>query len=166
MLALSKELQNRFKLEDELIKAVTNGDSSKNVNIFIINYSPIVQEGIVSALQNVPCVNTITTTTKIDYEENHTPAQIDILITEIEFSNKIDINFIQEIKSKSPDAKVIVYTRFLNHAIRTHLLNDGADAFIFLRDISYLLGHIVKMIIRTIPDLSETNDSVFNTISN
>ena len=151
MLALSKDLQNTFKLEDKSNNSDINSDDSKNINISIINDSPIVQEGIVAAIQNVPCLKNIRTTTKNDFIENHSDEEVDIIITEIEFSNKIDIQFIQEIKSKSPDAKIIVYTRFLNHAIRTRLLNDGADAFIFLRDISYLLGHIVKMIIRTMP---------------
>jgi len=166
MLALSKELQNTFKLEDEITKAVNNGDSSKNINICIINDSPIVQEGIVSALQNVSGVDKITTISKNDFLDNKSTEQNNIVITEIEFSDKIDIHFVQEIKSISPDAKVIVYTRFLNHAIRTRLLNDGADAFIFLRDISYLLGHIVKMIIRTIPNLNEVNNSEINSVGN
>lgn len=147
MLALSRELQDRFKLEDEATKTVTNGNSPNNINICIINDSPVVQEGIVSALQNVPCVNSIITTTKNDFQENEPIEDIDILITKIEFANKIDINFIHKNKSKSPDAKIIAYTRFLNHAIRTRLLNDGADTFIFLRDISFLLGHIVKTIV-------------------
>ena len=106
----------------------------------------------------------ITTISKNDFLDNKSTEQINIVITEIEFSDKIDIHFVQEIKSISPDAKVIVYTRFLNHAIRTRLLNDGADAFIFLRDISYLLGHIVKMIIRTIPNLNEVNRSEINSV--
>lgn len=159
MLAISKELQDSFKEERESKETVTKETYSKVVNICIINDSPVIQEGIVSAIKSVPGVQKIITTSKNDFFGNHSSEQFDILITEIEFSNKIEISIIEEMKSIAPEAKIIVYTRFLNHAIRTRLLNDGADAFIFLRDITYLLGHIVKMIIKTIPSPRDTTHS-------
>ena len=157
MLALSKELQDSFKVESESREIVAKGTFTTVVKICIINDSQVIQEGIVAAVKNVAGVKKIITTSKNEFLDNHMAEDFDILITEIEFGNKIDISFIKELKSISPKSKVIVYTRFLNHAIRTRLLNDGADAFIFLRDISYLLGHIVKMIIKTIPNSKSIN---------
>jgi len=85
----------------------------------------------------------------MDYFEKYANEQIDIIITEVEFANKIEPSFIDKLKSISPETKIIVYTKTQNHALRNRLLQNGADAFIFSRDISYLLEYIVKIMIRT-----------------
>jgi len=149
MFALSNQLKETLKVEKGSKNIVTDEPPVKNVKICIIDDSPTVQEEIVFAIKNVQSVKKVIKTSKMDYFEKYANEQIDIIITEVEFANKIEPSFIDKLKLISPETKIIVYTKTQNHAIRNRLLQNGADAFIFSRDISYLLEYIVKIMIRT-----------------
>ncbi|MDA3862172.1 MAG: response regulator [Melioribacteraceae bacterium] len=148
MFILSKEmLKSQVKVKQNLNLTINKTDA-KSISICVINDSPTLLEGIASLLEKVPNVNQIIKTSKADYFDKHATKHIDIVVTEIEFGEQIEESFVEQIKAISPDTNIIVYTRIENHASRNRLLQNGADAFIFLKDVSSFLEHIVKIFIR------------------
>jgi DNA-binding NarL/FixJ family response regulator len=148
MFALSKEISKSYKTEKTQKKEATNNNPKKTTTICIINDSPTIREGIFSSIHEIADIKQIIKTSKKDYFDKHATKQIDIVITEIEFNNKVETSFVEQIKSINPDTRIIVYTKIENHAVRNYLLSNGADAFIFLRDINFFIEHIVKIMIR------------------
>jgi len=119
-----------------------------NICVIVLNDSPEIQEEIVSSIKYIPQINQIIVSTKEDYFEKHATKNIDIVITDIEFGNKIETSIVKQIKAISPETDIIVYSRIDNPNIKTRLLNNGADAFVQLGNISNLLKHIVKIMVK------------------
>lgn len=135
MVSLSKKLLESNEKYHKTKSQVINETLSKGICVCIIDDSPTIREGIVSAI-NIPYINQVITTSKADYLNKHKTKQIDIIVTEMEFGNGKEDSFIEQIKSISPKTKFIVYTRIENFAIRNRLLKNRHDAFIFSIHIS------------------------------
>ncbi len=150
MLTISKNI-SEFNIDKRKPKYIVDTDAvTKRVNICVIvlNDSPEIQEEIVSSIKYIPQINKIIVSTKDDYFEKHATKNIDIVITDIEFGNKIETSIVKQIKAISPETDIIVYTRIDSPNIKTRLLKNGAEAFVQLGNISNLLKHIVKIMVK------------------
>ena len=132
----------RYKVNTEAIYKGTR------VCVIVLNDSPVIHDEIVSAIKYIPHITEIIVSTKDDYFKKHSNKNIDIVITDIEFGNKIETSIVKQIKAISPKTDIIVYTRIDSPTIKTRLLKDGADAFIQLGSISSLLESIVKVMVK------------------
>jgi len=89
-------------------------------------------------------------TSQKDYFSIHAVKNFDIIITEIEFENKLDTPFVKQLKSISPETEIIVYTRLENNRLRNVALNLGAQFFLLWGDTYRLLERITEAMIRKV----------------
>ncbi|MCF6270139.1 MAG: response regulator [Melioribacteraceae bacterium] len=150
MSALSKSLSEPYTDEKKPkyiinTEAITKGTI---ICVIVLNDSPAIQEEIISNIQYVPNIEKIIVSTFTDFFEKHASKKIDIVITDIEFGNKVLTSIVKQIKAISPETDIIIYTRIDSPKIRTRLLKNGANAFVQLGNISNLLEHIVKIMVK------------------
>ncbi len=134
--------KTKFKINTN---AISKGTS---VCIIVLNDSPDIYNEIISEIKYIPQVNQIIVSTKDDFFMKHLTKNIDIVITDIEFGNKIETFIVKKIKAISPETDIIIYSRIDSPTIKNRLLKNGAAAFIQLGCISCLLESIVKVMVK------------------
>jgi DNA-binding NarL/FixJ family response regulator len=144
MMALSKNLCKTKKEKENRYLIV--GNNNRNINLCIISDSDIMRDHINSIIENMYNIDIVYCKSPKEYFENNIESLVDIVITDIEFENKIDTQFIAKINSKLPDTKIIVYTNLNNYNYGNKSLYNGADFFIFWEEKYNLLEHVINQI--------------------
>ena len=132
-----KEQENRHLLAE---------NNFRNINLCIISDSNIMRNHINSIIEKMYNIDTIYCNSPKEYFEENIDSLVDIVISDIEFENKIDTQFISKINSKSPDTRIIVYTNLNNYNYGNKSLYNGADFFIFWEEKYNLLEHVINQI--------------------
>lgn len=127
-----------------------NPENQPGAIVCIVNDSVVMREGIKTIISGVYHIQDMVTTSRDNFFEKLENQNIDIVITDIEFEEKIDTTFIKQIKTFSPETRVVVYTRIKNHFHRNQSLNAGADFFIFWEERFQLLEHVISRMVAKI----------------
>lgn len=144
MMALSKNLCKTKKEKENRYLIVEN--NGRNINLCIISDSNIMRDHINSIIDKMHNIDTIYCSSPKEYFEENVDNLVDIVITDIEFENKIDTQFITKINSQSPSTRIIVYTNLNNYNYGNKSLYNGADYFIFWEEKYNLLEHLINQI--------------------
>ena len=140
--------ENTYRsFEEKVLMAVSE---KKYPGICIISDSEIIREGLLSLLRRVPYVDDIDTFNRKKYSNRNLAVNYEVIITDVEFQGKINLDHIKSLRNDFPRAKIIVYTNFNNHECRNITLHSGADFFLFMEDKYNLLEHLVTGIISQI----------------
>ena len=146
MALLSKNTYVSIKPEKPRFKVV-NKTTKIDLSICTISDSEILREGIYSVFQDEIDVTNMVLTSKNVFFDKHAKSNFDVVITDIEFVDGIDTSFIKQIKSISPETRIIVYTSPKNRDRRIRAMEYGAEFFIFFDDSFKLLEFIVKRMV-------------------
>ncbi len=122
----------------------------QNPGLCIINDSEIIREGLFSLLRKLPNVDNIDIFNRDKLSNRDMTKNYDVIITDVEFQGKIDLEYIKSLRNEYPSAKLIVYTNFNNHEYRNMTIHTGADFFLFMEDKYNLLEHLVTGIVSQI----------------
>lgn len=131
--------KKKFKTKSEL-----------SVSCLVINESDIFKEGLVSVLQNVAGLENTLGFSRDEYLQLEDSTSIDLLISEIEFEGKLDVEFIKTARKLNPDSTIIVYTHIKNNEFRNYAIHCGADFFVFVEERFNLIEHLISGISRKI----------------
>lgn len=144
MLALSKNLcKTKKEKENRYLIAENN---IRNINLCIVSDSDMMREHINLIIEKMFNIDIVYCNSPKEYFEKYVDNLVDIIITDIEFENKIDTQFISKINSKLPNTKIIVYTNLNNYNYGNKSLYNGADFFIFWEEKYNLLEHVINQI--------------------
>ncbi len=146
MMTLSKKL-SKHTTNSVGRYTIINPSPKLDEKICVISDSAVIKEGISSIFQQELNIKEITLTSKNNFIEKHTNTNFRIIITDIDFIDGCDTNFIEQIRSVLPNSKIIVYTSPKNRNQRIKALEYGSDFFIYFDDDFKLLEFIVKRII-------------------
>lgn len=120
----------------------------KKITVAIADDHPIVISGLKSLLSLQPEIEIVGDVVDIDllFEliEKHKP---DILLLDISFNEKSSLDYINEIKNKSPRTKILILTMHEELSLLREALSKGASGFLSKRSIYEDLLYAVKSII-------------------
>ena len=120
----------------------------KKITVAIADDHPIVISGLKSLLSLQPEIEIVGDVVDIDllFEliEKHKP---DILLLDISFNEKSSLDYIKEIKNKSPKTKILILTMHEELSLLREALSKGASGFLSKRSIYEDLLYAVKSII-------------------
>ncbi len=120
----------------------------KKITVAIADDHPIVISGLKSLLSLQPEIEIVGDVVDIDllFEliEKHKP---DILLLDISFNEKSSLDYIKEIKNKSPKTKILILTMHEELSLLREALSKGAAGFLSKRSIYEDLLYAVKSII-------------------
>ena len=125
-----------------------NNSIFRSTHLCVINDSDFIREGLLALLKKTPGIASTTGFEHdefLSYNDHH---EYSIIVTEIEYSNAINPDYLKHIRTAYPDSKIIVYTNFKNSNYKNMAINAGADFFLFMEDKYNLLEHLVAGILR------------------
>lgn len=141
---------SKGKKKVENIKYKITSAESKDSTLCIINDSEIIRIGLYSLLNGLPHLKRADNFSKSDFLSEAQNGDYNLIITEIEFGNNIDVEFLKLLKNRYPAAKIIVYTNFKNSRYRNFAIHAGTDFYLYMEDRYNLLEHLVTGILNQI----------------
>ena len=123
------------------------GNTFKSASLCVIHDSEVLKEGLKSLLSSIEGISESEGLSRTGYLNLPSNKEYDVIITEIEFKNEIDVDFIRRIKETSKNSKIIVYTNIKNTEHRNYAMHCGADFFLYMEDKYNLLEHLVSGLI-------------------
>lgn len=141
------------KSNNRIFSIMQPRNSNKSINEFlikccVINDLEIFREGLTSMLQRVPGLKDTTGYSQDDYLQLEDSTNIDVIISEIEFNGKLDVEFVKTVHRLNPDSTIIIYTQRKNNEFRNYSLHCGADFFVFVEERFNLIEHLISRISR------------------
>jgi DNA-binding NarL/FixJ family response regulator len=131
-------------------RGLTKKTDDLSVSCCIINNFEIFREGLVSVLSAVPGLKNTVGYTKHGYLQLEDSSDIDLVICDVEYDGKLDIELIKTIRKLNPESTIIVYTHIKNNEYRNYAIHCGADFFIFKEEKFNLIEHLISGISRKI----------------
>lgn len=129
---------------------IINSNQHDYLKICTINNSEIIRLGINEILKEEQSSNMLIDVSKSEFNQVWTQTKFDLIITDIEFNGIVDVDYISQIRSEHPEAKIIVHTNHRNNSFRTRSLNEGASFFIYFDKNLNLLQYIVRRVLTKI----------------
>jgi two-component system OmpR family response regulator len=101
------------------------------LTVFVVEDNAEIQENLVGALEELTCVKVVGASATEDealaWVERH-PPEWDMLIVDLFLKKGSGIRLAQRVKRARPDQKLVVFSNYVNAAVRKRCAQIGIDA--------------------------------------